>query len=671
MSKASVFLLSVLLTAHVWGDAQTPIDRRFSKADYEFLEFTKVLGEASAADLVREKSGRALLRKFVEKLRSNYRSTLMGMDYNAGELLNRLRSGWKRAMWNNFQSGSIAPTGEAKATRDRILARLPFTLKTTPSDFPEDPYVDDPMFFERLFRLRAPWRSFHFLNNTQLTQVYNQYKKLWMKTHAENALVSDVIFMWHEHVWERIISIVAEWEIHGVKTDEDDIWQNDIPSDVIPAKVLDSFQDDNLFIRRMSEHDHQKSSPLFYGLPVGYRLPTMVPVSQVSVLQAEIQLQKAVQEMKNDCSSDCDQEMNELARVANQYLMVTALDGKQCLNPPTCSWWKTSSKTIKRTDATRVLDCAAKYNHNAGCNNCEQGPDFFSEDSESFGHIIGDQDHFSTRNQLDELLYECMSKNAKAQTYAERYKDLQECKGKLNRRVMSCATRMFHHVRDPRTLLHLKHSKVIKDRKDNVTSCGVNPRSHIQILDVRIPDLNRKYTYMIDDVEPLSDVTDTQAIKKSLQDRCDDRNECIYHTDIEQKTETGKWQSLAIYVDYECSVKSCDPELYQEKTISAYKNEAFIWQCPNESEAILIKSVEWLTGSTFNSLIHPFAKIHFEYYKSGMDKITLEYFTDHCQGRNKCDQIADLNWIARIDTSIDLHLQVAYQCLPCQEFKID
>lgn len=155
-------------------------------------------------------------------------------------------------------------------------------------------------------------------------RIYDKYKELWMRRFVKkNTRLSEVIFLSNELTSERIVSIVTEWEIHGIKLDDDDVWMEDIPTDVVPADVLNSISNDDLYVNRMFHHDLSKNSPLFYGLPVGTRLPSNVPEVQVGLEQAEKELLEAAGNLEDHYG---DQGMEDLGKLVNQYLRAMAMN---------------------------------------------------------------------------------------------------------------------------------------------------------------------------------------------------------------------------------------------------------------------------------------------------------------------------------------------------------
>lgn len=297
------------------------MSKSLSSSDMDnYLQCLLKVWKKPPSELVKSKTGRQELRNFVVRVRSA-RKSLSETALKPIFLKFYLRRRWSSRMSSIFHYSS---SNQAAKYREKITSNLPWPLKTKRSCFPNDPVVDDLMFFERLFSLQASWRSFNCDTNNDLKLVYEKYKEMWMFRHASRTYLSEAVHMWLEVTLERTVSIVTEWEIHGIRTDKDDIWTNEIPNDVVPTYVQNSLENDNLYQMRMFHHDHAKKSLLFYGLPVGTRLSSVVPTPKVDFFQAKKELSEAAAKLNEDCWFYGEVGMDFLGRMANQYLRAAA-----------------------------------------------------------------------------------------------------------------------------------------------------------------------------------------------------------------------------------------------------------------------------------------------------------------------------------------------------------
>lgn len=289
----------------------------------EYLKLLAKPWKESPLELVKTKEDRSTLRSFVDRVRPAYETALKDCGNDSGYLEYISRNRWNYKMYCIFHARGASE--EVIAMREKLVASLPCTLKTGNTSMPNDPYVEDKPFFERLFKLRASYKTFNS-GDKELQRIYDKYKDLWMKNQLEykKPLLSEAIHYWLDVFLEKIVSIVTEWKIHGIKSDEDDVWDEEISSDVVPAEVQNSFENDELYENRMFHHDMAKDSLLFYGLPVGARLPSVVPeVQAADYEQAKKDLLEASAQIEEDCFHGLEG-MENLGKVANRYLRARA-----------------------------------------------------------------------------------------------------------------------------------------------------------------------------------------------------------------------------------------------------------------------------------------------------------------------------------------------------------
>lgn len=289
---------------------------------YEYLRCLSECWEKEPKEFAKTKIGRQTLRNYVATVRSSHKSLISEpCDLIIMKIL--LHSKWSYRMSNVFETRSYSSSSES--FRQKIIATLPRSLRAQPSRSPYNPVVNDLMFFEKLFDLRVSWRSFNCTTNNDLRLVYEKYKAIWMFSYATTSSISDAVLMWLEAFMERIVSIVTEWELCGIRTDEDDIWLDEIPSEIVPAYVQNSLENDELYQMRMFQHDQAKNSFLFYGLPVGTRIPSHVSTPNVDFLQAKRELSEAAAKVDGKYFQN-ETGMAELGRIANQYLRAAAMN---------------------------------------------------------------------------------------------------------------------------------------------------------------------------------------------------------------------------------------------------------------------------------------------------------------------------------------------------------
>lgn len=286
--------------------------------------------------VVKKRRGRQELRKFVSDVKSAYKSALLLYKNDSESLKYTIYQRWRSQMSMLFHYTEKTEE-KVKSRRQKLLDNLPRPLKFRKSAFPNDPFVDDPDFFESLFQLRVSWRTFSSFSSSTLKDeaageslrlVYEKFKELWLEIPVVwgQVLLSEALFMWDEMLLERIVSTVTEWEICGIVSYENDIWTNgeEIPSDVIPPEVQNSLINDDLYEFRIFHHDLLPKPKLFYGLPVGMRLPTCVPEIKVADYdQARRELLEAAQKIGEDQFHGITG-LQTLGNVANQFLRAAA-----------------------------------------------------------------------------------------------------------------------------------------------------------------------------------------------------------------------------------------------------------------------------------------------------------------------------------------------------------
>lgn len=695
MKRIIVLAASILVLVHPEKINANVVTVTKSVGSYAVIDaYLKLLAKPwkkSPLEHAKTKEGRIILRKFVTRLQLSYDSALQECSNDPGYLNYILRTRWNYKMSYIFRSPSHS-TNEIIEMRERLVGSLPYELKTNDSLIPNDPYVEDPLFFEKVFNLRTSWRSFNLHGNSQLAEVYQKYKELWMRQYATSkTFLSEAIYLWLEVTLERIVSIITEWNIHGVRTDQEDIWEIPIPSNVIPADVQNSFENDQFYQMRMFNHDLAKDSLLFYGLPVGTRLLSIVPESQVDFSEAQTNLYAVTssddKKIGNDDEIKNYNEMDYLGKIANQYLR--ALANKKSKEPPAtgngnfyldssaCSRWTEPGNCNAKTNNAYILECAAKDLKQSTSNGDTPKTKPNSNDSS-----IGNS--YWMKEIIREVLDECYDPNRYMENYSSRkkrdlaelsnlrYQKYDECRVRFNHYAQRCVERIHEHpVQDPSYLIH-SGSMYGEDESLLILSCPNN-----QVLRVTDLDISRPFSFFNSVKYPFTLVQVGYLWNKYLSDlventlatfekQCNNKHECPVHVNVKEMSDHRTFFDVAVNVKYECAPRGCNPYLYDEKTTSAERDEYLTWQCKNNDEGILITSVHWSYKPWRN-----FHNLLSKNLPDDSDSKSLEYLKSRCGGRNKCKLMANLKDMTGSDSETCVIVQVNYKCLPCAEYVID